>query len=346
MEPDARPTLARPVRTGMPVRGALVVLAVALLGWTLLAAPDLRRAAEAQPPGARRTAALAVLAPFAWVARTSGLAVLAEGAARALGRVPTGVGAPLVPPDDLPTVSTPPNATPSPPPRTDTPIRTPSPRDRLRVAVVGDSLAAGLGYFAERVFRPGLVDVTKQGRISTGLARPDYFDWPAALRRIVRAFRPDLVIVMIGENDQQFLRTRSGTVEAELGSPGWAPAYEMRVEGFAQTATARGAHVIWVGLPVERDASRWPFLRRQNAIFERVAGRLPNVAFLDAWDLFDRPDGSYTAYLRKGGRVELVREADSVHFTPAGYTILMDHIARLATEAFDLSPRAYERPRP
>ena len=35
------------------------------------------------------------------------------------------------------------------------PIRVPTPERKLRVAIVGDSLAGGLGYFAERVFRRG-----------------------------------------------------------------------------------------------------------------------------------------------------------------------------------------------
>ena len=63
------------------------------------------------------------------------------------------------------------------------PIRKPTGKNKLRVAVIGDSLASGLGVYLERVLRPALVRVSRQGRISTGLARPDYFDWPARCRR-------------------------------------------------------------------------------------------------------------------------------------------------------------------
>ena len=89
-------------------------------------------------------------------------------------------------------------------------MRAPTNDKKLRVVVVGDSLAAGLGFFADRVFRPALVDVRKQGRISTGLARPDYFNWPAEMRYIVDRYRPDLTVVMVGENDNQSLRSSSG----------------------------------------------------------------------------------------------------------------------------------------
>jgi hypothetical protein len=191
------------------------------------------------------------------------------------------------------------------------------------------------------VFKPFFVDVTKQGRISTGLARPDYFDWPGALKRIMQAFRPDIVIVMLGENDNQPLLTRGGDVDTPIGTFGFPRAYEERVERFAKIAVNAGSHVVWVGLPIERDPSRWTFVRRQNAIYEAVADRLPNVAYVDSWDLFDKRDGGYTAYFHDGDRIELVRASDGVHFTPDGYTILMEAVARTATEAFDLHPKTY-----
>ena len=75
------------------------------------------------------------------------------------------------------------------------PIRKPTGTNKLRVVVIGDSLATGLGVYLERATKPSLVRVSRQGRISTGLARPDYFDWPAALTEIVNKFRPDLIVV-------------------------------------------------------------------------------------------------------------------------------------------------------
>ncbi|HSL09805.1 MAG TPA: DUF459 domain-containing protein [Actinomycetota bacterium] len=328
----------------MPAGRALTVVLVGLLAWTLLFGPELKRSAEEQPLGARRTVSIAVLSPFVWISDAVGLSAVTGGVGRALGR--GGPEAPAFPVDDLPTYSPPPGVSPSPEPErvpvVDTAIRVPTGQDPLRVAVVGDSLAAGIGYYAERVFKPFFVDVTKQGTISTGLARPDYYNWPAAMKQIGDVFRPDIVIVMVGENDNQSLLDPAGRLETQIGTGAWPPAYEARVERFATIATRNGAHVIWLGLPIERDESRWLFIERQNAIYERVADRLPNVAYLDTWELFSKPDGGYTAYFRDGSRVELVREDDGVHFTGTGYTILMEHVARLATESFDLHEKTYE----
>jgi hypothetical protein len=103
-------------------------------------------------------------------------------------------------------------------------------------------------------------------------------------------------------------------------------------------ATGGGARVVWVGLPVQRDKSRWTFVRRQNRLFEQASHRVGDVAYLDSWDLFDTPDGDYSAFYREGNGVKLVRESDGLHFTAVGYTILVRAAARLAADEFGLDP--------
>ena len=191
-------------RRGMPAGRVFIVLIVSLLVWGLLYAPELQRSAEAQPDGVRRTVALAILRPMVWISDSVGLTSVTDGTAEALGRDPHGavggvVGGVPIDVDEIPTFSSPPTpsttSTPTPtegpPVVEETRIRVPTNAEKLRIAVVGDSLAAGIGYFAERVFKPYFTDVVKQGRISTGLSRPDYFNWPAQMQFIVDRFRPD-----------------------------------------------------------------------------------------------------------------------------------------------------------
>jgi hypothetical protein len=342
-----------PGREGMPAGGVFLVMAVCLLGWALLFAPELKRASERQPLGLRRTVSLAFLRPLAAVSDVAQLSDVTGAVQQALGRDPDALagGQPIFGGEDLTTTSPGPspsdrprkgdNGSPSPSVQ-DTDIRQPTGDDRLRVVVVGDSLADGVGYFAERVFKPFFVDVSRQGQISTGLARLDYFDWFARMQLIVEQYRPDLTIVMLGENDNQSLQTPDGHIDANIGTFEWGGAYEERVELLALIATSDGGHVIWVGLPNERDSSRWPFVQRQNEIFAEVAEQLPNVSYFDTWNTFAAPDGGYTAYYREGDRVELVRADDGVHFNPDGYTLLAQKIAELATRDYQLDPKTYE----
>ena len=277
-----------PPSGAMPAGRTFIVIAVCLLVWALLYAPELRRSAEARPVGTRRTVSMSLLAPLVWISDHVGLTSVTDAVSRAAGRGPErgrrrrdrrGPGCAWTSLPDAPA-----SPKPTKPVKHDTRMREPTFDHQLRVAVVGDSLAAGIGYFAERVFKPFFVEVYKQGRISTGLARPDFFNWPAQMQQIVERADPDLVLVMLGENDNQGLLNWDGSLEQDIGTFDWAAHYEDRVERFAKTATAGGAHVVWIGLPNERDPGRWDFIQKQNAIYEAVADRLPNVAYFDTWD--------------------------------------------------------------
>ena len=200
-------------------------------------------------------------------------------------------------------------------------IRRPTPYNKLRVVVVGDSLAAGLGVYLEREFRPALVRVLRQGRISTGLSRLDYFDWIGEMRKIEKSYQPDLVVVMVGDNDNQSLQSPDGKIVAEIGSFEWPGGYEARVEEFTRIAVDGGAHVTWVGLPIVQRKERWDVMQRQNDIFERVVDPVPNAIYVDTWDRFATRDGQYTPFYWEGGQAELVRATDGFHFTPRGYEL-------------------------
>ena len=339
---DATPVDGPTRRRAMPAGRVLVTILVGLLVWSLLYAPELKRSSEAQPDGIRRTVSLAVLRPVVWTEGRLGLTRLIDNATSALGRNPQQPVGGEGDVDPLPPV-TPTARTHHPKrPRRDSPVRVPTPSNPLRVVVVGDSLAQGIGTFAERIFRPNLVQVYRQGRISTGLSRPDYFDWTSQMRQIVTKARPDLTIVMLGENDAQSIVDRHGNPVAQVGTVEFPIAYAERVRRFAKIATSEGGHVIWVGLPQTRDQRRWYFIGRQNQAFAQAAVELPNVAYFDTWTTFAAPNGGYTAYYRDGNHLTLVRADDGVHFDADGYTILMRLIAGFAGSQFGLDPKTYE----
>ena len=93
-------------------------------------------------------------------------------------------------------------------------------------------------------------------------------------------------------------------------------------------------------MPIIRDEDRWPLHERQNDIYEAVADRLPNVAYVDTFDRFSK-DGRYTAYYDDGEVIQ-IREADGLHFTADGYSLIMRLVAEVAVEEFALDPRTFE----
>ena len=359
-------------RTPEPRRAAagsvFVTMVVCLALWTVLAAPNLERLADAAPVGARRTAALALLRPLAALSRFLFLSEATGSVERALGQDPEApAGGELVLPElDLPRASLspadlPPSAAedePVPtanldePPREDEPdlpaapdaaptgIRTPTRSNRLRVAVIGDSLSQGLGPAIGQWFDPEYARVLSLGRQATGLSRQDYFNWRSGMRQIVEEFRPDLVFVLLGSNDAQAQVSPSGS-EIPVGSMEWIDGYRDRAEQLLREATEAGTHVVWLGIPVVADRWRWDFFRRVNDIYREAAGASPLATYVDSWAAFDARDGGYTAFVRnERGELQEMRAPDGIHFTPSGYGYLSRIAIRSAAAAFDLPARS------
>ena len=348
-------------------RAVFVTIVVCLSLWALLAAPLLERNAEAGPIGARRSAALALLRPLVAISDALLLSRATSSIERALGRDPEAApGGELALPafeipadvfEPTPDLSGPterPDAThTSPPPArghdeeeaveghaAENTVRTPSRSNKLRVAVIGDSLSQGLGPAIERWMDPGVARVLSLGRQSTGLSRNDYFNWQAGMRQIVREFRPDLVFVMLGSNDAQAQISRDGAA-IPVGSADWVEGYRERAAELLREATRAGTHVVWVGIPIVKERQRWDFYRRVNDIYRDTANADAFGTYVDTWEPFEAGDGGYTAFARneRGDLVE-VRAPDGVHFTPTGYSFIGRMAIRAADDAFGMPENA------
>jgi len=338
-------------------RNVFVTIVVCLLLWGLLAAPLLQRGAEAGPVGVRRSAALALLRPLVAISDGLLLSDATRSIERALGRDPGGPpGGELIlpafelPPDEVGSTATHAAGTSGPAtreaeapegePAAATALRVPTPSNKLRVAVIGDSLSQGLGPAIERWMNPFVVRVLSLGRQSTGLSREDYFNWEAGMRQIVEEYRPDLVFVLLGSNDAQAQISRDGT-SIPVGSVRWLDGYGERAANLLGEATRAGTHVVWVGIPIVKERRHWDFYRRVNDIYRETASADPFGTYLDAWTPFEGRDGGYTAFVRndRGDLVE-VRASDGVHFTQTGYSFLARMAIRAADQAFGMPEKA------
>ena len=193
----------------------------------------------------------------------------------------------------------------------------PAGRQRITLAVVGDSIANELGQGMQTLYRrSSRVRVIKKTRFSTGLVRTDYYNWYAVLPPYLRHSRPDVIAVNIGGNDRQNL-TVNGRRLKRFSRP-WLRAYEERVARFMRLLRRSGARVYWVGLPQVRSPRMTRDYRTLNRIYRREAAR-HNFTYISIWDRFAGAKGGYTAYGRAiDGRERRLRKADGIHFTDAG----------------------------
>ncbi len=304
---------------------ALLVGLLCFSLWVLFDARQLYNSAYASPLGVRRSVAMSILRPVARFEEFFGFDRIVDGGNRALGR--TGINTPggvVVPPNTLPSGKKDQHhpKTPKPPvgPRA---LTTPTVARPMTILQVGDSIGEDLGLgLADVIGTDPRVHLLQDAVGDTGLSNMSYFDWPATLEQEIRQVHPQLVVVMLGGNDWQGFLTNGQP--AELDTHLWVSVYTHRVDQMMAEATAAGAHVLWVGLPVMSDPSYSSHMAFLNSIYRQQARRYPGVVFIGTWKLFSNSSGRYSEYLPdKSGNLIEVRDDDGVHIDPPGGTDLL-----------------------
>lgn len=189
---------------------------------------------------------------------------------------------------------------------------------KLRIAVVGDSLAEALaaGLEADPASQNDFV-LVKKSVSASGLVRSDYHDWAAHVAAMIQE-QKDIaaLVVMLGLNDRQVLRT--GTETLEPLSDLWKEAYRKRIDAVIAASQAAKVPLIWVGLPVMRAPKLSADLAVINSLIrERVVAA--GETFVETYENFADESGAFSATGPDiiGDTVRL-RGPDGIHFTPAG----------------------------
>jgi len=199
--------------------------------------------------------------------------------------------------------------------------RVPTAADPLRLWIGGDSEAQGLGQALEAVTsQTGKIDATLEYRVSSGLSRPDYFDWPARLAQIVAASKaPEVLVVVFGGNDAQPLQLADGKVY-DVTDKQWQDEYRRRVDAVMSLLTQGGRKIVWVGPPNAKSAKFTGRLAILSQIYaDESAKHAGSVFFLDSRPLFSDASGNYSAYLPdSSGNPVNMRLQDGFHLSIAG----------------------------
>jgi hypothetical protein len=344
--PRDRTTRRPPERLGEDGRrlnsagSAVVVALLALLLGALLNAPGIHKSANIQPEGWKRDLALAVTGPLEDVSHAVLFDRPRKALKAALGRgdddeIDTAVAVP-----ELPGSGSEEPPTPPPPPKR---VRF-TPERPLRLWIAGDSLVVVPGESILRAVAGNrAIEAVRKvdGRIASGLERPDVFNWFTYVREQVRVRRPRAIVLMFGGNDDHDFMTGlpEGVDVGSFGSASWAAEYQRRVGGIMDSATSRGAVLIWIGLPISRDDLQTERFDLINTIVQKEAAKRPGrVSYLDTYFFFAGDDGGYAEYVTTdSGRLVKMRAGDGVHFErPAGDLIAREVLHRLNAR-FDIT---------
>jgi hypothetical protein len=187
----------------------------------------------------------------------------------------------------------------------------------MSLLVVGDALAGGLwaGMSRRAELQPGL-EIASRLKEESGVARPEVYDWAAALPVILEGNDFDGVVVLLGANDRQEIR--QGEVRIQFGTPEWAAAYSARVGRIIDAIAAAGLPVYWVAPPPMGDF-RYDADVRIIADLQKARVEAKNARFIDVRSAFLTPAGAYTDRgIDDTGAIRKLRASDGVNFFKAG----------------------------
>ena len=198
---------------------------------------------------------------------------------------------------------------------------------RCVILEVGDSLGNDLGWGLAREFArtPGL-DLKLMDISSTGLVTPWYYNWPRHLRHFLHQYRPHLVVMTFGANDEQGIVVNGRA--AIFGSPQWHAAYKARVLAMTNAATRSGSYVLWVGMPIMQPVQYRQGAEILNSLYSSVVTTVPGATFLPTYNLLATPSLQFRTAARVNGVPEILRASDGIHFSYVGENVLATYVAR------------------
>jgi len=251
--------------------------------------------------------------------------------------------------DDIDTAVALPEGTPEEPAGDETPATPPkrekfSPRRQLRLWIAGDSLVVVPGESLLRAVagNRAIAHVGKiDGRIASGLERPDVFNWFTYVREQMRSRKPRAVVLMFGGNDDHGFMTGlpEGREVGSFGSPSWRTEYRRRVGAIMDTIAGANAFLVWIGLPISHDAGQTLRYDVINTIVQSEAAKRPGRAsYLDTYFFFAGEDGGFAEYIEDGtGKLVKMRADDGVHFERPAGDLIAENVLERIEERYDLT---------
>jgi len=218
-----------------------------------------------------------------------------------------------------------------PPPK---PITAPTTDNPAVLYVAGDSDAGTFGPYLETLMKQtGVVKIVLDYKVSSGLARPDFFDWPAHFAAEVPEVNPDIVVVTFGGNDAQGLTDLGGKFVVGQptgnGDDAWRAEYGKRVGAVMDYLAGGNRVLIWVGIPNHVDPQVTARMQVQDEVVKAEAAKRPKVVVIDTWARFSGRNGGYGEYVvdPRDGVGKDVRGTDGFHLNTTGAEILALDIA-------------------
>jgi hypothetical protein len=187
---------------------------------------------------------------------------------------------------------------------------------------IGSSSMGQLGPMLRATLKPWGVRFAHWAKHSTGIARPDYFDWLPRIREIRAQARPSVWVYVVGGNDNQPLRYKGESGHwrwAHMQSNRWQELYAARVDALLAAMSPQGKEAIFWVSPMafegERARQQQPLIHK--LMRERVEAFPGQAFYVDVYQhtITRRGDIVYRFSSPGDKRHLKARGADGVHLS-------------------------------
>lgn len=194
-----------------------------------------------------------------------------------------------------------------------------------RIMLLGDSLMEDLGPAMHRSLRhrKGLHFILT-AKYSTGLTRPEYFNWPENMENAVAATRPDIIVFFMGANDGMPIKKGGRNIYPNSGEA-WRSAYRTKMAELFEIGRRYNCDMIWVGLPPM--GSRYASILAQTAQAQRDGCDEHGIRFFDTVPILGDENGKFRTYMTdsRGNTIRL-RAKDKEHLSPIGNKLVIEQL--------------------
>jgi hypothetical protein len=194
-----------------------------------------------------------------------------------------------------------------------------------RILLTGDSLMESMGpQMVKAMVGYENIVLRPIGKRSTGLSRPDFYNWPKVLEANLIDFKPQIVVMWVGTNDPQNIHGHKN-----LGEPlseQWKDVYKQKIQEIINICKAHGAKIIFIGPPAVDEEPLDRQLREIEKLIRHVS-KANGQGYRSSRTALGDDKGQYLHEKRMpDGRMATIRWKDRVHITGDGNFIMMSDL--------------------